>query len=465
MIKTDVFDVVTNDLKLTIADYKVNKKDHLLSHTGTVSAPANVKTTDENITAYTLKPTWDKQPNADYYEIEFDGMIYSTIQNNHLTFTGLVPETTYSYKIRSVNMDGVSQWDSYTATTKSNPLEFAIQNITAETSVKNQGGQGINKLFNFDEGDAWHTSWSEKAVPFNIIINLNSVNHLDKMEYLPRTDGGNGILLTGSIYTSVDRENWVKAGDFKWDRSSTVKTYTFDNQPVAQYVKIDVTSAVGNYGSGRELYIFKVPGSESYRPGDINADRLIDMNDFTSYLNYTGLRMGDSDFEGYISNGDINKNGLIDAYDISVLTTQLGGGAKGAGMDKIEGSLKLTPSRNICKAGDRLEIRVKGRGLKSVNALSFAIPYKSDDLEFIGVEPLAMKEMENMSNDRLHTNGQKALYPTFANIGDKPVITSDAELDLFVIKFKVKRAFNAGSLIPSDGMLIDKNLNVKHVSF
>ena len=211
--------------------------------------------------------------------------------------------------------------------------------------------------------------------------------------------------------------------------------------------------------------IFKIPGSESYRPGDINADRLIDMNDFTSYLNYTGLRMGDSDFEGYISNGDINKNGLIDAYDISVLTTQLGGGAKGAGMDKIEGSLKLTPSRNICKAGDRLEIRVKGRGLKSVNALSFAIPYKSDDLEFIGVEPLAMKEMENMSNDRLHTNGQKALYPTFANIGDKPVITSDAELDLFVIKFKVKRAFNAGSLIPSDGMLIDKNLNVKHVSF
>ena len=465
MVKTDVFDIVNNDLKLTIADYKVNKKDHLLSHTGTVSAPANVKTTDENITAYTLKPTWDKQSNADYYEIEFDGMIYSTIQNNHLTFTGLVPETTYSYKIRSVNMDGVSQWDSYTATTKSNPLEFAIQNITAETSVKNQGGQGINKLFNFDEGDAWHTSWSEKAVPFNIIINLNSVNHLDKMEYLPRTDGGNGILLTGSIYTSVDRENWVKAGDFKWDRSSTVKTYTFDKQPVAQYVKIDVTSAVGNYGSGRELYIFKVPGSESYRPGDINADRLIDMNDFTSYLNYTGLRMGDSDFEGYISNGDINKNGLIDAYDISVLTTQLGGGAKGTGMDKIEGSLKLTPSRNICKAGDSLEIRVKGSGLKSVNALSFAIPYKSDDLEFIGVEPLAMKEMENMSNDRLHTNGQKALYPTFANIGDKPVITSDAELDLFVIKFKVKRAFNAGSLIPSDGMLIDKNLNVKHVSF
>lgn len=58
-------------------------------------------------------------------------------------------------------------------------------------------------------------------------------------------------------------------------------------------------------------------------PGDINNDGKIDRNDLTSYINYTGLRKGDSDFEGYISNGDINKNGLIDAYDISVVATQL----------------------------------------------------------------------------------------------------------------------------------------------
>lgn len=39
-------------------------------------------------------------------------------------------------------------------------------------------------------------------------------------------------------------------------------------------------------------------------------------------MNYTGLRRGDSDFD-YVSAGDINRNGLIDAYDISVVATQL----------------------------------------------------------------------------------------------------------------------------------------------
>lgn len=100
-----------------------------------------------------------------------------------------------------------------------------------------------------------------------------------------------------------------------------MKIFNFKDAPTARYIKLNVTEGVGDYGSGREIYVFKVPGTESYLPGDINNDGKIDRNDLTSYINYTGLRKGDSDFEGYISNGDINKNGLIDAYDISVVAT------------------------------------------------------------------------------------------------------------------------------------------------
>lgn len=102
-----------------------------------------------------------------------------------------------------------------------------------------------------------------------------------------------------------------------------MKIFGFKDAPTARYIKLHVTESAGDYGSGREIYVFKVPGTESYLPGDINNDGKIDRNDLTSYINYTGLRKGDSDFEGYISNGDINKNGLIDAYDISVVATQL----------------------------------------------------------------------------------------------------------------------------------------------
>ncbi len=43
--------------------------------------------------------------------------------------------------------------------------------------------------------------------------------------------------------------------------------------------------------------------------------------------------------------------------------------------------------------------------------LAFALPYDQNDFEFVGVEPLNMKAMENLTYDRLHTNGVKSLYP------------------------------------------------------
>ena len=77
-------------------------------------------------------------------------------------------------------------------------------------------------------------------------------------------------------------------------------------------------------------------------------------------------------------------------------------------------------------------------------------------LEYVGTEMAGMKEMRNLTNDRLHTNGTKALYPTFVNIGEKPYLEGDAEL--MTIKFKAKRKQKI-DLNVLDGMLVDKNLN------
>jgi hypothetical protein len=67
-----------------------------------------------------------------------------------------------------------------------------------------------------------------------------------------------------------------------------------------------------------------------------------------------------------------------------------------------------------------------------------------------------MKQMDNLTNDRLHTNGEKVLYPTFVNIGNKEPLQGTS--DLFILKFKAKRnvKFN---LKMEDGFLVDKNLN------
>lgn len=455
LVKLAATDITASQTTLKINGFVFAPADNAKVTSGPLVAP-KAQITEENTASYTLKPTWSKVENADYYEIEFDGMNYSTIRGTELLFEGLNVETDYGFKIRAVNKDGFSDWSAFSATTKKDPLEFAIHGIVGETTAANQG-RSLRRLFDFEEGELWHTRYNEKAVPFDLVMDLKTINQVEKFHYVPRDNAGNGTVLKGVVFYSMDKENWIEAGAFDWKRDNEVKVFTFAQAPTIRYIKISVTEAVGNYGSGRELYVFRVPGTESYLPGDINNDKQVDENDLTSYINYTGLRSGDADFEGYISNGDLNRNGLIDAYDISVVATQLDGGAKGTKDEKAEGGISIHTSKRSYAQGEMVEVLVKGTGLRAVNALSFALPYNPADYEFVGIQPLGMKAMENLTNDRLHTNGVKSLYPTFVNVGERETLEGDA--DLFVIKFKARRNVKF-DLKTADGFLVDKRLGV-----
>lgn len=455
LVKLAATDITENKTILKINGFVFAPVENYKITSGSLVAP-KAQVTDENTASYTLKPTWSKVDNADYYEIELDGMNYSTIKDTELLFEDLNVESTYNFKIRAVNKDGQSAWSTFSATTKKDPLEFAIHGIVGETTATNQG-RSLRRLFDFEKGELWHTQYSKKAVPFDLIMDLKTINQVEKFHYLPRENAGNGTILKGTVYYSMDKENWTEAGAFDWTRDNEVKIFTFAQAPTVRYLKMNITEAVGDYGSGQEIYVFKVPGTESYLPGDINNDKLVDENDLTSYTNYTGLRRGDADFEGYISNGDLNRNGLIDAYDISVVTTQLEGGANGIKDEKTEGNISIsTPKRSYAK-DEIVEVLVKGSGLRFVNAISFALPYNPADYEFIGVHPLGMKNMENLTNDRLHTNGAKSLYPTFVNVGEHEALEGDD--DLFIIKFKARRNVKF-DLKTTDGFLVDKLLTV-----
>ncbi len=455
-IRLATTDVTRNGVKVEMKGYAYAPAERLLVSKGPLEAPAAV-VTEENTGAYELTPTWQAVENADCYEIEFGGMRYATIRDTQLRFEDLRPETDYAFRIRAVNGSGASAWSDFAARTKSDPLEFAIRGLRGVTSCPNQGGQDIDRLFNFDEGDTWHTRWSAKATPFDLVIDLRSINVLDRFEYLPRQDAGNGTLERGRVYTSMDRSNWAEAGEFDW-KGGDVKVFTFEGNPTARYIRIKVDEAVGGYGSGRELYVFRVAGSESYLPGDINQDQRIDENDLTSYMNYTGLRQGDGDFEGYISKGDLNANGLIDAYDISAVATRVGGGADQRPGKPLAGEIVISTPKSSYKAGEEIEIIVEGRGLQAVNALSFALPYEAQQLEFLGVEAPALEQMRNFTNDRLHTSGQKALYPTFVNIGDREEIEGDVRL--MVIRFRARTDYRF-DLKPVDGLLVNKRMDQK----
>lgn len=404
---------------------------------------------------YALNLRWEKMDAADYYEVHFEGQTYSTIRSNAFTLKDLKPETTYTMAVRAVNAANDSPWDTITTQTAADPLRFAIHGIEGEISCPDQDGQEVKHLFDFDATTLWHTDWYLKATPFTIEMDLKSVNVLDKLEYLPREDAGNGTIMGGSVEYSMDRQHWTKAGDFAWKRTGKMKAFDFTEKPTARYVRLNVDTAAGNFGSGHELYVYRVAGSESYIPGDINHDQRIDENDLTSYMNYTGLRKGDGDFEGYISKGDLNGNGLIDAYDISNVAIELEDGVSSKRVEPVAGMLVMKTNKTTVKADEEVVLTLNGQGLRSVNAWSCAIPYDAQVWEYVGVETTGTKEMHNLTNDRLHTNGEKVLYPTFVNCGEHPYLEGDGEM--LKLRFKAKRKTHM-NLRLQNVMLVDKEL-------
>ena len=454
MVKLAKSDVTAAATTLTIKGYKFDTANSHLVTEGALEAPA-ATVTDENCQAYTITPTWEKVAGADYYEIEFEGRIYTTIKECKLLFEDLKPETTYKFNVRAVNKSGASEWAAIESTTKSNPLEFALTGLSATTTCRNQGGQGPNRLFDFEEGNIWHTIYGESSVPFDMIIDLNGLSVLDKLHYLGREDGGNGTIINAEISYSTNKENWSEPVAVKWDRTPDTKVFTFDGNPKARFVKIHVSEAVGNFGSGREMYIFKVPGTETYLPGDINKDKKVDENDLTSYLNYTGLRSSDSDFE-YVSIGDMNENGIIDAYDISVAATRIEDGVYAHPSQVVAGSISIAADKKSYKAGEEVVITISGKGLANVNALGLAIPYDSNDYEYVTVNTLNTANMSNYTKNRLHGNGTTAIYPTFVNVADQPTLNGDVEIATITLKAKKNIKFDLKAI---DGVLVDKNLN------
>lgn len=414
--------------------------------------------------AYSLTPKWQPVEGADYYEMEFEGMHYTNIRQAQYTFDLLQPETDYQFRLRAVGKEGTSEWTNLNLRTAANPLEFAMKGLTATCTVPDQPGNGISRLFDLDEkGEIWHTNWNRpNAAPYTIDIDMHALTQLNRLQYIPRDNAGNGTLLQGTISLSPDGKAWSTPQSFRWQQNNQPKEFTLPSElsPLTsnevRYIRILVEKAVGGFGSGAELYVFRRPDAKVMIPGDINQDGKIDENDLTSYLNYTGLRRGDGDFDGYVSVGDVNRNGLIDAQDISNVTTLLERGA-GRPSGRLSGSISMKCNVQKVKAGDEIIVTVVGNKLQAVNALSLSLPYNQQQLEFLGVESLATEHMQNMTNNRLHTNGETVLYPTFVNVGRQPELRGN-DVELFRLRFKAKK--NLPSLKwQFSGILVDRGLN------
>ena len=217
-------------------------------------------------TANSIEMVWDDVLPLNWREVKYRGMLYTNIRSKTFRFDDLEPDTQYRFKVR----DNGGAWLNVIANTAADPYLNAIKGIQGECSKPDQPGQGIGHFFDGSlDTEMWHTTWGTPAVPFEVSADLGAVYQLDYLEYVPRTDAGNGTFIAGTVSTSRDGANWSEPVPFQWERDARTKRLPLAGKE-ARFVKVNVTASIGGFGSGRELYVFKLPGTEGYKGGVFN---------------------------------------------------------------------------------------------------------------------------------------------------------------------------------------------------
>ncbi|NQG96913.1 DUF5110 domain-containing protein [Streptococcus suis] len=427
--------------------------------------PTGLAAPEEGISATSIHLQWTGVDGASSYDILRDGTLFTGITGTNFTFEDFAYGSEHSFKIRAVNAKGASAWSQeLRVATNEDPWSDAIEGIQATTNITPQSGQGLDKLFDKQVGHQFHSQWGEAvSFPATINMDLGGTYEVDRIEYYPRNDNGaNGRITKAYFEVSEDGVNWTTDEYYSvWANDNKTKTYKFA-VPRVRYIRMHIAEGVNSFVSGEELLVFKKPGSRMLIPGDISNDGRISDDDKTSFLNYTGLRTEDNDF-GYISHADSNKNGLIDAYDISVAAVQLEGGVATPSQSNPAGRTYLTADKLNLTAGQTTTIRLMAADLEAVNALTSTVMIDGSQFEVVGqvtANQTFTKEAENFSYVRTRGNQSNIVF-SFVNFGDKPQLTGSGEIGRITLKALKDGPLN---LTMQDGILVSNGLRTKEIS-
>lgn len=95
-------------------DSGVGKWSSIIAKATLTDIPKNLTT---SATDTTITVTWDAVAGATGYEIEIDESVIEEVTESNYIHSGLMPNTSHKYRIRTKNSDGKSNWSDYIAET------------------------------------------------------------------------------------------------------------------------------------------------------------------------------------------------------------------------------------------------------------------------------------------------------------------------------------------------------------
>lgn len=133
--------------------------------------------------------------------------------------------------------------------------QYQVNPIYATSPRPAQPGAELSKCFDGDVATIYHSDWSLNAIPDTVDFYFNGVNNINKIEYVPRTSGLNGVWQKVALYTRKANTAFVKVADYTWANDNTIKVINLPGSgaDTPAYVRFVVTQATGNFSSCAEM--------------------------------------------------------------------------------------------------------------------------------------------------------------------------------------------------------------------
>lgn len=141
---------------------------------------------------------------------------------------------------------------------------LSIQSVS--TQAVNNGGAAVNAI-DGNYNTRWHSAWNGTDQERFIVIKLDKSVSLSAVEFVP-CGGGNGKIYDGTIYGSMDGENWeelvslknltyTNAADTVDQAIANTKSFEIENPKEVQYVKIVADRTNGNWFTARAFNLYQ----------------------------------------------------------------------------------------------------------------------------------------------------------------------------------------------------------------
>ncbi|KAJ8708382.1 hypothetical protein PYW07_010507 [Mythimna separata] len=266
LLKVHKTDVTAHDIHIKIQNFE--NKGVVFGSNTTVSPalrpPSGFTALDEEVTSTSITLRWEPVKGV-YYELERDGVVFTNITRPKFTFEGFAFDSEHKFRVRSASEKGVSKWSYYIQiSTKEDPQKNAVKNVKVSCNIACQRSQEVHKLTDGDPGSLWHTCWGkpyqadpQKGKVISLMFDLDDVFEIDRLEYTPREDAGNGTILQMQYRLSVDGKAWSPMSErVNWEHDETVKKIPLHGIKV-RFIELNILDSVGGFGSGKHILFYK----------------------------------------------------------------------------------------------------------------------------------------------------------------------------------------------------------------